>query len=75
MQKKDLKPQKTAAYTLRAVKSYQKRHDRLSLILPAGTKERIKKLLPTSGAASVSAFCADAIMEKLEALEENKSDL
>ena len=66
---------KTPDYTIRAVKAYQKNFDRLSVLLPAGTKNRIKDILTASGYDSISAFAVAAIMEKLEALEENKSDL
>ena len=66
---------KTPDYTIRAVKEYQKKFDRLSVLLPTGTKNRIKDVLTASGCNSVSAFAVSAIMEKLESLEENKSDL
>lgn len=60
---------KTPDYTIRAVKEYQKKFDRLSVLLPTGTKNRIKVLLTASGCDSVSAFCVSAILEKLEKLE------
>ena len=66
---------KTPEYVIKAVKAYQKKYDRLSVLLPTGTKNRIKVLLTASGFDSVSAFCVSAILEKLEALEENKTDL
>ena len=69
---------KTPDYVIKAVKAYQKKYDRLSVLLPTGTKERIKKVLTASGCDSVSAFAVSAIMEKLETLErseENESDL
>ena len=61
---------KTPDYVIKAVKAYQKKYDRLSVLLPAGTKNRIKDILAVSGCNSVSAFAVSAIMEKLEALEE-----
>ena len=60
---------KTPDYVIKAVKAYQKKYDRLSVLLPTGTKNRIKVLLTASGYDSVSAFCVSAIMEKLETLE------
>ena len=60
---------KTPDYVIKAVKAYQKKYDRLSVLLPTGTKERIKKVLTASGCNSVSAFAVSAIIEKLEALE------
>ena len=61
---------KTPDYVIRAVKAYQRKYDRLSVLLPAGVKDRIKKVLAVSGYDSVSAFAVSAIMEKLETLEE-----
>ena len=66
---------KTPDYVIKAVKAYQKKYDRLSVLLPTGTKNRIKVLLTASGCNSISAFAVSAILEKLEALEEKKSDL
>ena len=60
---------KTPDYVIKAVKAYQKKYDRLSVLLPTGTKNRIKDILTASGCDSVSAFCVSAIMEKLETLE------
>ena len=69
---------KTPDYVIRAVKAYQRKYDRLSVLLPTGVKDRIKKVLQASGYDSVSAFAVSAILEKLEALErseEKKTDL
>lgn len=63
---------KTPEYVIKAVKAYQKKYDRLSVLLPAGVKDRIKKVMTASGYDSVSAFCVSAIMEKLEALERSE---
>jgi len=60
---------KTPDYVIRAVKAYQRKYDRLSVLLPAGVKDRIKKVLAVSGCNSVSAFAVSAILEKLETLE------
>ena len=74
-------------YTLRAIANYQKKHDkiifigtlglkdRITAMAPLGTKKRIQAILKTSGYETISAFAVSAILEKLEALEENKSDL
>ena len=63
-------------YTLRAIENYQNKHDKIIFIGPLGLKDRIKKIVQDSGEyKTLSAFCVSAIMEKLEALEENKSDL
>ena len=69
---------KTPDYVIKAVKAYQKKYDRLSVLLPTGTKNRIRDILTASGCNSVSAFAVSAILEKLETLErsgENKTDL
>jgi hypothetical protein len=63
---------KTPEYVIKAVKAYQKKYDRLSVLLPAGTKNRIRDILTASGFDSVSAFCVSAILEKLEALERSE---
>ena len=63
-------------YTLRAIENYQNKHDKIIFIGPLGLKDRIRKAVQDSGEyKTLSAFCVSAIMEKLEALEENKSDL
>ena len=69
------KRKKLPDYTRRAIKSYESRRDRLVVMAPLGLKDRIKKVMSLAGFDSVSAFCVSAIMEKLEALEENKTDL
>ena len=66
---------KTPSYIRRAVKNYELSKDRITAMAPLGTKKRIQAILKTSGYDSVSAFAVSAILEKLEALEENKSDL
>ena len=71
--KKDEK--KTPSYIRRAVKNYESSKDRITAMAPLGTKKRIQAILKTSGYDSVSAFAVSAIMEKLEALEEKKTDL
>lgn len=63
---------KTPDYTIRAVREYQKKFDRLSVLLPIGTKNRIKDILTASGYDSISAFAVSAIMEKLETVERSE---
>jgi len=66
-------------YTLRAIASYQEKHDKIIFMAPLGLKDRIKKIVQDSeDYKTLSAFCVSAIMEKLERLErseENKTDL
>ena len=63
-------------YTLRAIENYQNKHDKIIFIGPLGLKDRIKKIVQDSeDYKTLSAFCVSAIMEKLEALEEKKTDL
>ena len=71
--KKDEK--KTTSYIRRAVKNYELSKDRITAMAPLGTKKRIQAILKTSGYETISAFAVSAILEKLEALEENKTDL
>lgn len=52
---------KTKDYILRATKNYQDKFDRLVILCPAGTKEKIK----AAGAPSVSAFVNAAIIKAL----------
>ena len=50
----------------KAVREYEKRNDRLNIVFPAGTKERIEALNLNK---SVSAFIRDTITAKLDELE------
>ena len=60
---------KTKDYVLRATKNYQSKFDRIVVLAPMGTKERIKAV----GASSVSAFINDAIAEALTRAEAEKN--
>lgn len=50
----------------KAVKEYEKRNDRINVIFPAGTRERIEKLNLNK---SVSAFIKDTVVSELDKLE------
>ena len=57
---------KTTEAQRKAVREYEKRNDRLNIVFPAGTKERIESLNLNK---SVSAFIRDTITAKLDELE------
>jgi len=56
-------------YTRKAITKYQEKFDRLSIAMPLGTKERIKKVTDKS----CNAFIVDALLKELDRIEsENK---
>ena len=57
---------KTTEAQRKAVREYEKRNDRLNIVFPAGTKDRIEALNLNK---SVSAFIRDTITAKLDELE------
>ena len=57
---------KTTEAQRKAVREYEKRNDRLNIVFPAGTKERIEALNLNK---TVSAFIRDTITAKLDELE------
>lgn len=59
---------KTKDYVLRATKNYQSKFDRVVVLCPQGTKERIK----ATGAASVSGFINAAIENALKEAEKTQ---
>lgn len=61
---------KTPEYTLRAQKNYHSKHDNISIVLPLGTKEKIRNL---SG-ESVNAFINRLVLAEIERLESESSD-
>jgi hypothetical protein len=61
---------KTKDYVLRATRNYQNKFDRIVVLAPMGTKDRIK----ATGAASVSAFINDAIATALEKMEAEQTE-
>ena len=50
----------------KAVKEYEKRNDRMNIIFPAGTRERIEKL---NLSKSPSAFIKETVISEIEKLE------
>lgn len=56
---------KTKDYVLRATKNYQSKFDRIVILCPQGTKERIK----ATGADSVTAFINAAIDKALAEID------
>lgn len=50
----------------KAVKEYEKRNDRMNIIFPAGTRERIEKLNLNK---SPSAFIKETVISEIEKLE------
>lgn len=57
---------KTKDYILRATKNYQDKFDRIVVLTPQGTKERIKA---AAGGASVTSFINAAIEKELARIE------
>ena len=57
---------KTKDYILRATKNYQEKFDKIVVLTPMGTKDRIKAV---AGGASVSAFINDVLEKELSRLE------
>ena len=60
--------EKRAAAVRAAVSRYDQKIDKITVRLPAGTAERIKKL----GYSSNNAFAVNAILERLEKEEERR---
>lgn len=54
---------KTKDYILRAQYNYQNKHDRIVILAPAGTKEKIKD---AAGGLSVNAYINNLIVEDLK---------
>ena len=57
---------KTTDAQRKAIREYEKRNDRMNIVFPAGTKDRIKALNIDK---SASAFIRDTIVAKLDELE------
>lgn len=57
---------KTTDAQRKAVREYEKRNDRMNIVFPAGTKERIKAL---GTGKTPSAFIRDTVAAKLDELE------
>lgn len=56
---------KTTDATRRAIYNYDDKFTRINVRLPIGSDERIKK----QGYKSLNAFCAQAILDRLDQLE------
>lgn len=49
----------------KAVREYEKRNDRINVVFPSGTRERMEKL----GIKSMGAFIKEAVEKELQSLE------
>lgn len=56
---------KTSAAQLRASRAYEKRNDRINIVFPAGTRERMDRL----GIEKPGAFIKEVIAAELEKME------
>ena len=56
---------KTSAAQLRASRAYEKRNDRINIVFPAGTRERMDRL----GIEKPGAFIKEVIASELEKME------
>lgn len=56
---------KTSAAQLKASREYEKRNDRINVVFPAGTRERMEKL----GIKSMGAFIKESVEKELSSLE------
>ena len=56
---------KTPSAQLKASREYEKRNDRINVVFPAGTRERMEKL----GIKSMGAFIKEAVEKELQSLE------
>ena len=59
---------KTSAAQLRASRAYEKRNDRINIIFPAGTRERMDRL----GIEKPGTFIKEVIAAELEKMEKYK---
>ena len=62
---------KTSAAQLRASRAYEKRNDRINIVFPAGTRERMNRL----GIEKPSTFIKEVIATELEKMEKNMCDI
>ena len=56
---------KTTEALRKATREYEKRNDRINVVFPAGTRERMEKL----GIKSMGAFIKEAVEKELQSLE------
>ena len=59
---------KTTEAQRKAVREYEKKNDRINIIFPAGTKEKMKKL----GIEKPNTFIKEVIAAELEKMEKYK---
>ena len=59
---------KTSAAQLKAQREYEKRNDRINIVFPAGTRDRIKAL----GRDSSNTFIKEVVASELDKLEKYK---
>lgn len=59
---------KTSTAQLKAVREYEKRNDRINVIFPAGTKDRMKAL----GIEKPNTFIKEVVASELEKMEKYK---
>lgn len=57
--------QKTTEAQRKAVREYEKRNDRINVVFPAGTKERMERL----GIKSKGAFIKEVVEKELSSME------
>ena len=60
---------KTTEAQRKAVREYEKKNDRINIIFPAGTKEKMKKL----GIEKPNTFIKEVIAAELERIEKYKN--
>ena len=56
---------KTSEAQRKATREYEKRNDRINVVFPAGTRERMEKL----GIKSMGAFIKEAVEKELQSME------
>lgn len=61
---------KTKESQLKAIRRYEQNNDRINIVFPAGTKERIRKVIKGRSYTSVAAFIKEAVLLSLD-IEEN----
>lgn len=59
---------KTSAAQLKAQREYEKRNDRINIVFPAGTRDRIKAL----GIDKPNTFIKEVVASELDKLEKYK---
>lgn len=60
-----MKEYKTSNAQRKATREYEKKNDRINVVFPSGTRERMEKL----GIKSMGAFIKEAVEKELQSLE------